>query len=93
MIVHPAVLADFPANSHAFEDLVLENQVAGVTAFGEKAIFFQRFRLHPMRHDVVLHILQREIALGDSGKAFDPVVDSEPVDRCLLTGLLMLADP
>jgi hypothetical protein len=30
--------------------------------------------------DVVLDIFEREIALGDSGKAFDPVGDGELLD-------------
>jgi hypothetical protein len=32
MIVNAAVLADFPAHGHAFEEIVLENQIARVTA-------------------------------------------------------------
>jgi hypothetical protein len=33
MVMNTAMLANFPANGHALEYFVLENQVAGVAAF------------------------------------------------------------
>ncbi len=89
MIVHAAGLSDFPADGHAFKDVVFENQVARVIPFREKAVAVERLGVHGMRDDVVLDFLEREVAFGDGGKAFDPVEDGEPVDRCLLTGLLI----
>jgi len=45
MVVDAAGLADFPADGHAFEKGVFENQIAGVVAFGEIAIFCEAFSL------------------------------------------------
>src|SRR4029077_143783 len=39
MIVDAAVLADVPADGHALENFILENQVARVAALGKKTIF------------------------------------------------------
>jgi hypothetical protein len=80
MIVDAAVLADFPADGHALEEVVFENEIARVIAFGEKEIFFEGLGTNRVANDVVLDILEREIALGDSGKALDPVGDSELLD-------------
>jgi len=40
MIVDAAVLADFPTDGHALEEIVLEDEIAGVIAFGKEEIFF-----------------------------------------------------
>jgi len=65
MIVNPAVLADFPADRHALEEIVFENEIAGVIAFGEEEIFFERFGAHGMVDDEVLNVFEREGAIGD----------------------------
>jgi hypothetical protein len=80
MIVDPAVLANFPANSHTLEQIVLENQIPCVVSLGEEEIFFQCFRAHRVMDDVVLNIFEREIALRDSGETFDPIGDGELLD-------------
>jgi len=84
MIVNAAVLADFPADGHTLEKVVLENEIASVVAFGEKKIFFQRFWTHGVADDVVLDIFESEVAFGDGGKAFDPVNDGERFDGELI---------
>ena len=65
MIVNPAVLADFPADRHALEEIVFENEIARVIAFGEEEIFFERFGAHGVVDDVVLNVFEREGAIGD----------------------------
>ena len=80
MIVDAAVLPNFPTDSHALEEIVFEDEVAGVIAFGEEEIFFDCLRTNGVANDVVLDIFEREIALGDSGKALDPVGDGELLD-------------
>ncbi len=80
MIVDTAVLADFPADGHALEEIVLENEIARVIPFREKKIFFQRLGFDGMLDDVVLDVLEREVALGDGCKSFDPVRDGELLD-------------
>ena len=77
MIVDAAELADFPADGHAFEHVVLENQVAGVAAFGEEKILFERFGSDGVVEDVVLNIFEGEGAVGDGRKVFHPVSDHE----------------
>jgi len=81
MIVDAAVLADFPADGHALEELIFENEVARVISFGEEKIFFQRFWADGVMNDVLLNALESEVALGDSGEAFDPVGDGKLLDR------------
>ncbi len=66
MIVDAAGLADLPADGHAFEDIVLEDEIAGVVALGEEAILFDRLRADGMALDVVLDFLESEIALRDA---------------------------
>ena len=80
MIVNATVLADFPADGHALEEIIFENEIAGVVAFGEKEIFFDGFGADGVADDVVLHIFEREVALGDRGEAFDPIGDGERLD-------------
>ena len=80
MIVDSAELADFPADGHAFEHVVLENQVAGVTAFGEEEILFERFGTDGVVEDEVLNIFEGEVAVGDGREIFDPVGDDELFD-------------
>ncbi len=77
MIVDAAELADFPADGHAFEHVVLENQVAGVAAFGEEEIFLERFGTDGVVEDEVLNIFQCEVAVGDGREVFDPVIYDE----------------
>ena len=79
MIVHAAGLADFPADGHALENVVLEDEVARVIPFREKQIPVERFRVEHVGVDVVLDFSESEVALGDGGKAFDPVEDGQPV--------------
>ena len=80
MIVNAAELAHFPADGHALEHVILENEVAGITAFGEEEIFFERLWTGGVVEDVVLNIFEREVAVGYCGEAFDPVSDIELLD-------------
>jgi hypothetical protein len=80
VIVDAAVLADFPADGHALEEIVFENQIAGVIAFGEEEIFFERLGFNSVVDDVFLDVFEGVGALGDSGEAFDPVGDGEWFD-------------
>ena len=80
VIVDAAELADFPADGHALEDRVLENEIAGVVAFGEEEVFFEGFGTDGMVEDIVLDGFESEVALGDSGETFDPVDDGELLD-------------
>jgi len=77
MIVNAAVLADFPADGHALEEIVFKNEIARVIPFREKKVFIDRFRTDGVADDVVLDIFEREVALGDRSEAFDPVGDGE----------------
>ena len=65
VIVDAAVLSYFPADGHALEEIVFENEIAGVIAFGEEEIFFERFGAHGMVDDEVLNVFEREGAIGD----------------------------
>jgi len=85
MIVDAAELADFPADSHALEHVILENQVAGVAAFGEEEIFLERFGTDGVVEDEVLNLFEHEVAVGDGREIFDPVGDGELFD-CELFG-------
>ena len=80
MIVDAAVLADFPTDGHAFEDRVFENEIAGVVAFGEEEVFFERFGKDGMVEDIVLDGFESEVALRKGGEAFDPVGDGKLPD-------------
>lgn len=80
MIVDAAVLANFPADGHALEKIVLENEIARVISFGEKAILVERFGADGMLNDVVLDSFESEVALGNGGEVFDPVGDGELFD-------------
>src|SRR5260370_19736676 len=42
MVVNAAGLADLPADGHALEDFVLEDEIAGVVALRKIAVFFER---------------------------------------------------
>jgi hypothetical protein len=77
MIVDAAELADFPADRHAFEDVVLEDQVARVTALREEEILIERFRTNGVAEDVVLNIFESEVTLVNGGEVFDPVTDGQ----------------
>jgi hypothetical protein len=77
MIVDAAVLANFPANGHALEEVILENEIPRVIPSGEEQIFVERFGPHSVADDVVLNIFESEVALGYCSKAFDPVGDAE----------------
>jgi hypothetical protein len=80
MIVNAAGLADFPADGHALEEFVFENEIACVIPSGEEKIFVERLRPDRVTDNVVLHVFESEVALGDGGKAFDPVCDGELFD-------------
>jgi hypothetical protein len=80
MIVDAALLADFPADGHALEEIVFENEIARVVALGEEAIFVEAPGAHGVVEDVVLHIFEREVALGNGSEALDPVGDGELLD-------------
>jgi hypothetical protein len=84
MIVDAAVLADFPADGHALEEIVFENQIARVVAFGKEKIIFQRFWTHGAADDIVLDIFESELAHGNGGKTFDPISDGERFDGELI---------
>jgi len=77
MIVDAGELTDFPANSHAFEKIVFENQIASVAALGKIEVFLERFRANVILDDEILYIFEREIFGLDSGKIFDPIGDGE----------------
>jgi hypothetical protein len=80
MIVDAAVLPNFPTDSHALEEIVFENEIAGVIAFGEEEIFFERLGTDSVLNDVVLDRFESEGTLGDSDEAFDPVGDGQLLD-------------
>ena len=63
VIVDAAELANFPANGHAFEDVIFVNQVARVAALGEEKVGFQGFRADRVMQDVVLNVFQCEVAI------------------------------
>ena len=77
MIVDAGELADFPADGHTFEEIVFENEIAGVAALGEKNIFFERVGADVILDDEVLDVFEGEIARGDGGEILDPVGDGE----------------
>ena len=77
MIVNAGELADFPTNSHAFEKIVLKDEIASVAALGKIEISVERFRANVILDDEILHIFEREIPGGDSGEIFDPIGDGE----------------
>src|SRR5882762_4528885 len=81
VIVDAAELADFPADSHALENVVLENEIAGVIALGEEEILFQRLRKDGVLQNVVLYRFQRELAVGHGCQALHPLVDGESLRR------------
>ncbi len=77
MIVDAGELADFPADGHTFEEIVFENEIAGVAALGEKNIFFEGVGADVILDDEGLDIFEREILGGDGGEILDPVGDGE----------------
>jgi hypothetical protein len=80
MIVDTAVLADFPTNGHTLEEVVLENEIARVVASRKEAVLVEGLRADSVMNNVVLNVFEREVTLGDSGEAFDPVGDGELLD-------------
>jgi hypothetical protein len=80
MIVDAAVLANFPADGHALEEIVFENEVACVVALGEEAILVEALGTRGVVEDVVLHDFESEVALGNGSEALDPVGDGELLD-------------
>src|SRR5260370_38041794 len=81
MVVNAASLADFPANGHALEDVVLEDEIARVIAFRKITVFVERFGAHGMAENVVLDVFEGEVALAECGKTFYPIGDRE-LFRC-----------
>jgi hypothetical protein len=77
MIVDAAGLANFPADRHAFEDIVAENEIAGVIALGEKEILVKGFRENGMAKKVILNVFEVELALRDVGEILDPIGDDK----------------
>jgi len=77
MIVDTGELADLPADGHALEKIVLEDEVAGVAALGEMEIFVEGFGADVILNNEVLDILEREVFGGDGGQVFDPVGDGD----------------
>jgi hypothetical protein len=77
MVVNSAGLPDFPTNGHALEDFVLEDEIAGVVALRKIAVLFERFGSHRVADDVVLDVIESEIAPGDRREALHPISDSE----------------
>jgi hypothetical protein len=84
MVVNAAGLADFPADGHALEDIVLENEIAGVVSFGEEEVFVESFRTNGMAKKVALNVFEGEIAFGDGGETFHPIGDRELLGGHLL---------
>jgi hypothetical protein len=80
MIMDAAVLAYFPADGHALEEVIFENEIARVVSLGEEKVFVERLGFNGVLDDVVLDNFEREVALGDSGEAFNPVGDGELLD-------------
>jgi len=77
MIVDAGELADFPADGHTFEEIVFENEIAGVAALGEEKIFFEGVGADVILDDEILDVLERKIFGGDGGEIFDPVGDGK----------------
>jgi len=77
MIVDAAGLASFPADRQTLEDIVAEDEIAGVITLGEKEILVESFRENGMTKNVVLDVFEGEFALGDGGQALDPIGDGE----------------
>jgi hypothetical protein len=77
VIVDAAELADLPADGHALEDLVLENEVASVISLGEEEVIFQRLGKHGVLQDVILNCIERELVFGNGRQACNPLADGE----------------
>src|SRR5437016_3461649 len=77
MVVNAAGLADLPTDGHAFEDFVLEDEIARVVALRKIAVFVERLRARRMADDVVLDVFESEIAPGDRGETLDPIGNRE----------------
>jgi hypothetical protein len=56
MIVDAGELADFPANSHAFEKIVFKYEIACVAALGKIKVFLERFRADMIPNDEILDV-------------------------------------
>jgi len=65
MIVDTGELADFPADGHTFEEIVFEDEIAGVAAFGEVEIFFEGVGADVILDDEVLDGFEGEVVGGD----------------------------
>src|SRR5260370_17866897 len=63
MIVDAAVLADVPANGHALEDVVPEDEIVIVIAFGKEKILVEGLRADGVADEEVMHVLYREVDL------------------------------
>src|SRR4029077_4356936 len=77
MVMDAAVLANFPTQSHALEQSILEDQIAGVAPFREENIVVQACGTHGVVDDVVLDSLKIKIPFRNGGKAGDPVADAD----------------
>jgi len=67
MIVNAGELADFPADGHTLEEIVFENEIAGVAALGEKRIFFEGVGADVILDDEVLDVFEGKIFGGNGG--------------------------
>jgi hypothetical protein len=77
MIVDAAFLANFPADGHALEEIVFENEIASVVALGKIRVGVKRFGADEMVEDEIVNIFESEFGWGDSLKLFNPLVDGE----------------
>ena len=77
MIVDAGELPDFPADGHTFEEIIFENEIAGVATFGEEKIFVERFNADVILHDEILDVFEAELFGRDGGEIFDPVGDGK----------------
>ena len=77
MIVDSAGLADLPADSHALEQVVLEDQIASVVPLGKEEVGFERFRLDAVGGQECLHALERELPRRNRGQPLHPIVNRQ----------------
>jgi hypothetical protein len=81
MIMNTAMLANSPANGHALEYFVFENQVTGVAAFGEITILFDGLGAYGMTDNIILNGFEREILGGNGRETFNPFLNVYLFDR------------
>ena len=77
MIVNAAALANFPAYGHALEEIVFEDEIARVIAFGKITVGIKRFRADEMVKHEIVNVFESEFGWGDGVKFFNPPIDGE----------------